>query len=281
MALPEFKLKEPKTIEELEKLLQKHGEHSKILAGGTDLIPALRDRAHKPKTIINIKNIEKLNKIQQTEEELVIGATVTADQLTKTEEIEEYSALNDALNVHSDPILRNRATLIGNLCTASPAGDTPPALLIHNTKIDIQGPNTEKTIKLENFFTGVKQNTLEEDEYVKQIRIPKPHKNTKTAYLKWKRNEGEDLAVVGIAAEINQNNELQLALSSVAPTPKKIPNTKNTLKQGTKQEKINEAVKKVQKNISPITDTRGNAEYRNHMAKQLTQKILKQLMEEK
>ena len=281
MALPEFELKEPETIEELEKQLEKHGENSKILAGGTDLIPALRDRVHKPKTIINIKNIDKLNKIEQTGEELIIGAAVTADKLTKTKKIKKYPALNDALNQHSDPILRNRATLIGNLCTASPAGDTPPALLIHNTKIDIQGPNTEKTIKLENFFTGVKQNTLQEDEYVKQIKIPKPHKNTKSAYLKWKRNEGEDLAVVGIAAEINQNNELQLALSSVAPTPKKIPNTKNTLKQGTKQEQIKKATKKVQNNITPITDTRGNAEYRNHMAKKLTQKILKQLMEEK
>lgn len=281
MTLPEFELHEPTTINELKTLLKKHGENSKILAGGTDLIPELRERNNKPNHIINIKKINKLNKIQQKNNQLIIGATTTANQLTNHKKIKQYQALNDALNQHSDPILRNRATLTGNLCTASPAGDTPPALLTHNTKLDIISPNNQRTIKLENFFTGVKQNALKNNEIIKQIKIQKPHPKTKSAYLKWKRNEGEDLSVIGIAAKINQNNELQIALSSVAPTPKKIPNTKNILKQGTKQQQIQKTTKKVQENISPITDTRGNKKYRNHMAKTLTKKILNQLMEEK
>nr|AGF93181.1 molybdopterin dehydrogenase FAD-binding domain protein [uncultured organism] len=281
MALPEFNLHEPETMEELKELLSEYGEEAKILAGGTDLIADLRNRIIKPDHLINIKNIEELNKIDYDGEELTVGATVTADTLTKSDKINDFQALKDGLELHSDPILRNRATLVGNLCTASPAGDTPPALLVLNAKVDTIGPNGGRTIELENFFTGVKSNALEDDEIVKQLRIPKPDVEGKSAYLKWKRNEGEDLAVVGVAAKIDEDNELSLALSSVAPTPAQIPGTEDILKSGSKEEQIEEAVEKVEENISPITDARGEAEYRDHMAKVLTKRILNQLVEEK
>jgi len=281
--LPKFDYLKPKNIREAVNLLAEHGEDAKIFAGGTDLLVLMRDRVVKPKYLIDIKSIEKLREVSQDREKgLRIGAAVALDQLIKLDVVKgRFRALWDAARSLADPTLRNRATLVGNICNASPASDTPPALLVHDAEVEVASKEGERIIPIQGFFTGVKRTSLEPSEFVKAVRIPNPPKGAKSSYLKWGRTRGEDLAVVGVAALVVDSGErlAHVALSSVAPTPLLVPEVEKVFEgEGPIEKKIDEAASTVQKKICPISDVRCCKEYRTHMAGILTKKIFKQLL---
>ncbi|MBS3815165.1 MAG: xanthine dehydrogenase family protein subunit M [Hadesarchaea archaeon] len=285
MALPEFDYLKPESLSELKEALSEHGENAKILAGGTDLMPDLRARIIDPKLIIDIKEIEEMNELSFNEKDgLTIGASVALKELVESDILKEkFGPLWSAVNQLADPVIRNRATLAGNICTSSPAGDSPPALIVLNAEVIADGENGERIIPIQDFFTGVKSNSLNENEFVKAIRIPTPPESAEGDYLKWKRTKGEDLSVVGVAALMTneENGVLRIALSSVAPIPLYIQEAEDILKKNKSlDEKISEAVNVVKENISPITDVRCCESYRLHMAGVLTKKALNKLLKE-
>lgn len=284
MLLPKFDYLKPKTMQEAVNLLADHGKDAKIFAGGTDLLVLMRDSVLKPKCLVDIKNIRELYGIvQDGKNGIRIGAAATLNQLIESDVVKgRFRALWDASRSLADSTLRNRATLVGNICNASPASDTAPALLVHDAEVEVVGKYGERTIPIRDFFIGVKRTSLGPTEIVKAVRIPNPPEKVRSGYLKWGRTRGEDLAVVGVAGLAANSGKklLRIALSSVAPTPLLVPEAEGTFEgDGSVEELIDKAASIVMEKVSPITDIRASKEYRLHMTGVLTKRILKQLLE--
>jgi carbon-monoxide dehydrogenase medium subunit len=282
--LPKFEYLKPKTMREVADLLAEHGEDARIFAGGTDLLVLMRDRIIKPKYLIDIKSIEELRELSYDEEKgLWIGAAVTLNEILEHDVVKErFGVLWSAANSLADPTLRNRATLVGNICNASPASDTAPALLVLEAEVKALSKDGERSIPIQEFFVGVKRTSLKPGEFVKAVRIPNPPEGAKGDYFKWGRTRGEDLAVVGVAALVANSGKklMRIALSSVAPTPLRILEVEKVPEGGGPlDEQIRKAVSIVREKISPITDVRGGKEYRVHMAGVLTDRLLRKLLE--
>lgn len=283
MPLPKFDYLKPESVRELVSLLAEQGEDAKIFAGGTDLLVLMRDRAIRPKYLIDIKGIEKLGELSYDEEKgLKIGATVNLNEIIKSDVVRErFGVLWSAANSLADPILRSRATLVGNICNASPAADMAPALLVLDAEVEVASKEGERTIPIQEFFIGVKRTSLKPGEFVRAVRVPDPPEGAKGDYLKWGRTRGEDLAVVGVAGlAANSSKKLvRIALSSVAPTPFLVPEVKGVFEGGgSVEEQIDKAASIVVEKISPISDVRAGKEYRLHMAGVLTKQILKRIL---
>ena len=281
--IPKFDYLRPQTIEELVDLLAKHGGNAKLLAGGTDLLVLMRDKIIRPKYVIDLKGIRELHELSHDEKRgLTIGATVTCSELLASEVVRKrFGVLWSSVNVLADPILRNRATLVGNICNASPAADTAPALLVLEAEVEVVGKEGGRTIPIQNFFTGVKQTSLKPGEFVKAVRIPNLPEGAKGDYLKWGRTRGEDLAVVGVAVLVASPGKkiVRVALSSVFKTPIRVFEVERIFEgEGPVEEQIERAVSVVKEKIAPITDVRGGKEYRLHMAGVLTQRALRELL---
>jgi len=281
--LPKFDYLKPQTTDELSAALAEHGMDAKLLAGGTDLLVLMRDRLVRPKCLIDIKEIKDLRKLSWDERRgLTIGAAVTLNELMASEVVRErFGVLWKAAGTIADPTIRNRATLVGNICNASPAADTAPALLVLDAEVEVVSAKGKRMIPIQEFFRGVKRTSLERGEFVNAVRIPNPPDGAKGDYLKWGRTRGEDLAVVGVAALVAVSGEkiMRIALSSVAPTPLRIFEVEKIPKEGgSVAEQISKAVSIVREKISPITDVRGGKEYRIHMAGVLTKRILEGLL---
>jgi len=273
----------PKTEKELVVLLAKHADEAKLMAGGTDLLVLMRDKILKPRYVIDIKDIPELRRLEYDEHHgLRIGAAVTLNEIIASKVIrEKFTALWEAAGTLADVTIRNRATLTGNICNASPASDTAPALLVLDAEVDVKSERGERKIPIREFFKGVKKTALERGEFVKAIRVPNPPKGAKGGYLKWGRTKGEDLAVVGVAALVTDSGKptVRIALSSVAPTPILVPEAQKAFEgRGSIDEKIEKAAAVVVNKICPISDVRCCKEYRLHMAGVLTRRILKQLV---
>ena len=283
MPLPKFDYLRPKTVEELTAMLAEHGADAKLLAGGTDLLVLMRERLVRPRYVIDVKGIRDLHGLSWDEKGgLTIGAAVTLNELIASGVVRErFNVLWKAANTLADPTIRNRATLVGNICNASPAADTAPALLVLDAEVEAVSANGRRTIPIHEFFRGVKRTSLDGGEFVKAVRIPNPPDGARGDYLKWGRTRGEDLAVVGVAALVANSGEeiMRIALSSVAPTPLRIFEVEKIPKEGVSfAEQIGKAVSIVREKISPITDVRGGREYRIHMAGVLTKRVLEGLL---
>lgn len=277
-----FDYLKPRTEKELTTLLAKHADEAKLMAGGTDLLVLMRDKILRPRYVIDIKGIPELRKLEYSEQHgLRIGAAVTLNEIVASKIVrEKFTALWEAAGTLADVTIRNRATLAGNVCNASPASDTAPALLVLGAEVELKSERGERKIPILAFFRGVKKTALERGEFVRAIRIPNPLSGAKGGYLKWGRTKGEDLAVVGVAAQVSNSGKptVRIALSSVAPTPILVPEAQTAFEGGgSTEEKIEKAAAAVVGKICPISDVRCCKEYRSHMAGVLTRRILKQL----
>lgn len=283
MPLPKFGYIRPSTVKELVSALAKHKADAKIIAGGTDLVVLLRDKIVRPNYVIDVKGINELCKLSWNEKRgLTIGAAVTLNELLSSDIVKQkFGVLWRAASTLADPTIRNRATLVGNICNASPAADTAPALLVLDAKVEVVGRRGKRTVAIKDFFKGVKKTALQPGEFVRAVRVPNPPVGARGDYLKWGRTAGEDLSVVGVAALVADSEKLvRVALSSVAPTPLLVPDVESAFRDGgSLDEKIERAVSIVQSKISPISDVRCCKEYRLYMAGVLTKRVLKQLLE--
>lgn len=276
--LPKFKVIIPKSLEEALKLLHTHQTDCQVLAGGTDLLVELRHRLIEPSIILDIKNIEELKKLEFTDEGLVIGAVVPISEVLKLSQLKKhYTALYQALSDMCDEILRMRATIAGNIATASPAADSAGPLFVHRAIVEVQSQSRgSRLIPINEFFKGVKKNTLASDELIVSIKLPFPSTSFKSAFMKMKRGT-EDLALVGVAGAHNPQNTY-LAFTAVAPTPIFLDispfNINGKITDNLFQSIWNEVLTK----ISPISDVRSSKAYRIHIAEILTRLILKEIV---
>jgi len=249
-----------------------HEEDTRFFAGGTDLIVLLRDGLIKPAVLMDVKALPELQGIYFEDGKLVIGAAVTCGELLASECVGEACLLlKKAASNLANVLLRNRATLVGNLCNASPGADMAPAALVLQGVLSTVTPRGGREIALKDFFTGVKQHVLEPDEIVTKISFPQT--KGRGFYLKKRRIRGHDLAQVGVAGFYDEDGSLRLALGAVAITPLLLDGF-GKLTRAELAQRRDEIVAKAVEAAKPISDVRATKEYRTAMVKLYTERIL-------
>ncbi len=216
-----FRYERPPSLERAVELLAEHGPAARILAGGTDLIIRLRDGTLQPQLVVDVKGIPELApRITERDGWLSISAGTTMTDLVADGRIRgRYQALAEAAAVVGSVQIRNRATLVGNICNASPAADTAPALLVYGAEVVAVGPDGERRIPIDDFFVRSGVTTLRPGELVVAVELPLPTGPTGSIHLRRTRRRGHDLASVTLACLAESGGRLRIAYGSVGPRP--------------------------------------------------------------
>src|SRR3989304_10049567 len=284
MYLPRFEYREARSIPEICSLLYRYGDEAKILAGGTDLLVRMKEKEIRPRYLIDLKAIPGLNFIRYVE-----GNGITIGALTCLSDLEESPLIQEKARIltRAAPTIgaiqtRNKATLGGNLCNASPASDMAPALLALEARIKLIGLGGERIIPLEDFFLGPGKTCLNPGEILAEIIIPGKMLGKTGVYLKHSTRRALDLAIVSTAVVMETGSDrayiqdIKIALGAVAPTPLRLKSVEEMLKQELPEEPLLEqAAQKAATEGSPITDLRASAEYRREMVRVLLKRGIK------
>jgi carbon-monoxide dehydrogenase medium subunit len=281
--LPKFQYHAPTTVEETLYLLNTL-DQARLIAGGTDLVPLLREAACRPSHLVDLNNVSELNYIREESGFICIGAMTPLSQVAESSLAAEAPALVDAVSRIGSPQVRNRATITGNLCNASPAADSAPPLLVHEAELTIRNLDDTRIIPLDELFEGPKLNCLEPDELVTEIRFLVPPEGSASSFKRLGRRSAFTLSVVSAAAYVEMDGgkvkEARLAFGSVAETPVRTPDVEAMLKGKILTAKLLErAAEAVKGSVAPITDVRGTAEYRRDMCGVLLRRALTEAVE--
>ncbi len=275
-----FEYQRPKSLREASVFLATGGSEAHILNGGTDLIIRMRERLTLPSLVVDIKDVPELNRIDFSDEKgLFIGACVNLNVLgNHAAVVGHYPALSRAALSVGSLQVRNRATCVGNLCNASPLADTATPLLAAEAVILVYGPEGEKEIPIHEFFIHVRKTCLKPGEIVWGIRVPAPGAQDRSVFMKLSRRKDVDLSTV-CSTVARTAKGWRIAYGAVAPTPVRTRKTEALLASGPlTSDLIEEAIKLVATEISPIADTRSSREYRLDMAQLLLKRSLEALM---
>ena len=248
------------------------GPDARVIAGGTDLVLNLKKKKVLPKAVISLHSIKDLDYIQEKNGMIHIGALAKhADIATNPILQKKLSILCQAVGLIGSWQIRNVGTIGGNLCNASPAADSAPALLTLGAKIVIVSQQGEKEIPVDAFFIGPGQTVLQANEVLKEIRLKCPENSSAGCYLKLRRRQAVDISLAGVAfqAELDTSGQkltdVKIALGGVAPTPIRVPDAENCLIGLPLEEaiqKIPMCAEAATSAAKPIDDLRATAEYR-------------------
>ncbi len=275
MLMPSFDYRAPRAVQEAVALCSET-PGAGYLAGGTDLLAQARFGEARPPLVIDIKRIDPLRALQETPDGGVrIGAAVTVAAVARHPRVREaFGALRDCCNALGSYPLRHRATVVGNLCNASPCADTAAALLALEAVLEVTGPQGAREIPLGTFFRGPRETALTRAELVTAVRIPASVAGTRAVYGRIARRRGVDISTVAVlVATTGDDGEgrHRVSLLSVAPTPLRVPEAEAILdEQGASG--AARAAEAAQQACAPITDARGTAEYRRAMVGALVQR---------
>ena len=274
----------PTSVAEAVQLLQQHGYDAKILSGGQSLIPAMRFRLSTPAVLIDIKNIDGLEYVREENGYLVIGAMTRESALEEAiATLPRYGLLADAVRVIADPIVRNSATVGGNLAHADPANDHPAVMLAYDATIVAQGPNGTRTIPIDDFFVDLFTSALEAEELLTEIRIPTPADGSGGAYIKFERKVG-DYAVAAVAVQLTMNGGVctaaRVALTNLSSVPMRVRGAEQALiGKAITDEVLEQAGQASATECDPSDDLRGNVAYKRDMARILTKRAIRKAAE--
>jgi carbon-monoxide dehydrogenase medium subunit len=272
-------------MDEAGALLNHYGVKAKILAGGTDLLVNLKKRLLSPEQVISLNKIEGLKEITLIQKEgVTLGPLTTAASLAQSGLIQEQGAVlgQGALRLGS-PLIRNRATVGGNLVTARPASDLIPPLLVLGATLRLKGLQGERTLPLENFLRGPGQTAIQPDEILSRICIPLVEGPSAGIYVKLGSRKTLEIALVNVASFLTLGpdgsiQEARVALGAVGPTALLSQGAAKVLKgvrpKDEKDPVFKEAARAAAQDSKPITDHRGSAEYRREMVEVLTHRTL-------
>ena len=254
-----------------------------VLAGGTDLLVNVRNGLATPALLVDIKGIEALDRLEVSERDrtATIGASVPLNRIAENAAIRNlFPAVAEAALSIATYQLRNRATLVGNLCNASPASDSLPPLLVLGARLHMHGEKGEREIPLREFCTGGKQTCLRADEVVTEVRIPQLQDGARMGFIKQQRIRGHDLAVVNVAgAFLPGDKMLKIAIGSCGPTPVLLEPI--DLESHSPETLAEEAVRSAKAAVSPISDMRTSATYRSAVLPVLIHRLVERLLTER
>ncbi|MCY4060972.1 MAG: FAD binding domain-containing protein [Chloroflexi bacterium] len=273
------------TIDEALALLKENGRAARIVAGGTDLIIEMERGQHPQlKTLIDITRVPNLDQIALKDDWIVLGPLVTHNHVVASKLIRERALpLAQASWEVGAPQIRNRATVAGNLITASPANDTITPLIALEAEVSLASAAGERKIQLADFYSGFRQTVLRPDELLREIRIPPMGADQRGLFLKLGLRRAQAISVVDAAVIVRLDSayrvsDARIALGSVAATIVRVPAAEAYLAGKTlTEETVAEAGRLASASVRPIDDVRGSAEYRAEMVKTLVARALRQL----
>jgi carbon-monoxide dehydrogenase medium subunit len=284
MIPPNFDYVAPTTLAEAVAVLGQN-PNAKILAGGHSLIPMMKFRLATPPLLVDINRIEALDYLREENGWLEIGALTRESTLDHSDLVRErYPLLADTTRMIADPLVRNLATVGGNLAHADPANDHPATMLAYGAQVVATGPNGERTIPIESFFTGLFETSLAHDELLTEIRIPAPRLRSGGAYMKVERKVG-DYATAAVAVQITLDDDGNCAaagigLTNVGETPIKATEAEESLKgKPLNETNIRWAAHLASQAAEPNDDQRGSEEYKRALIKALTVRALRKASE--
>jgi len=308
--MKKFDYLRPQTLEEALSLLNQYGKKAKLIAGGTDVIVMIKQKAMMPGVLISLRGIPGLDQIQY-DGTLRIGALVTHRAIETSEVIrKEFSALTDAADVLGSIQIRNVATIGGNICTAAPSADTATPLLVLGTQVKVKSLSEERTVPIEEFFIGPGETILKKGEVVTELIIPKPLPHTGSAYWKLQRRLALDLPILGVSVLLALDKgtvscsdilctaspissilhtmekdeltckEIRIALGVAAPTPIRALKAEHLMR-GKKisDELLEEVADTASVEAQPRDSIRGEAWYRRDMIRVLVKRMAMKCIE--
>lgn len=279
-----FDYQSPATLHEAIALLSQHRDTAKVMSGGQSLLPLLKLRLGSAEHLVDIGRIPGLDYLREEGGFLKIGGRTREAALERSELIKtRYPILLDTALVIADPLVRNRATVGGNLAHGDPANDHPATMLAVRAEVSAVGPKGERKIPIDQFFVGLFATALEPDEILTEIRVPVPQAGSGGAYVKLERKVG-DYATAAAAAQLTiQGGKITragLALTNAGPVPTRAAAAEQFLTGKSADEKtLAEAARLAADATSPNADRRGQVDYKKEMARVLATRALKKAVE--
>jgi carbon-monoxide dehydrogenase medium subunit len=278
--LRRFEYHEPRSLEEASSLLTELGEGAFLLAGGTDLLVEIRERLRRVHHLVDIKRISGLDAASFGPEGLSFGALVTAGRLERMPDVARlYPNLQAGLRSLGSIQVRNRATVVGNVCRASPSADTIPPLVADGAEIETWAPGGGRRIALADFFAGPGRSVLAPGEIATGVRVPAPAAGSARAYIKHGRRKAMELATVGVAVSLETEGgrctAARIALGAVGPTVLRAPGAEAILAgSALDATTLAAAAERAMQECTPISNVRSSADYRREMVGVLTRRAV-------
>jgi carbon-monoxide dehydrogenase medium subunit len=276
-----FELATPGSLDECLKLLAERGPETRLVAGGTDLLPQMKNGLVRPTRVVDLSGVAELRALGPDDGRgFRVGAAVTARQLERDGRVRAaYPSLAESGALVGSIQVRNLATVGGNLCNAAPSADMAPPLVALDAEAVIAGPAGRRRVPVASFFLGVRQTVLAPGELLVEFVIPSPGSQSGGSYLRHTPRRELDIAVVGVASQVTLRDgvcaKVRIALAAVAPTPVRATAAEQALEgQPLTPERIEQAAALAVEAARPISDQRGSAEFRRHLVRVLTRRTL-------
>lgn len=270
----QFEYVKPGTLREGIQTLARYGNRAQVLAGGTDLISLIADEMVKPEVVVDIKGIPGLDKIEFKRESaratvgvLTIGALATFSDLRDSSVVaKKFPVIREMTGWLASVGIRNRATMVGNLCSAVPCCDSGPILQVYDAAMLVAGPTGKRKVPLCDWFLGPRKTVLKRGEIATGVAVALPKQKHAACFVKLRRYEGEDLAQASVTILVLASNSYRVSFGAVAPRPVRGERIEALLEGNPlSDDLIRKAVRLVPEEIAPITDIRATKEYRAHM----------------
>jgi len=275
----------PESLNAALRAISKKGRNYKLLAGGTNVVPDLREGKISQQLIVDLSGIKALKYIKEEKGTVKIGALVTIAELLKSRIIKKHApVLWEASYKFAGPLVRNRATVGGNLVDASPAADTAVPLLALKAQVKLRSLKGQRTVSLDNFFTDYRKTMIRAGEILTEVAFPIPSRGTKQGYHKVGRRNSMAISVVSIAVVLNMNgntcSDASIGLGAVARVPFRVVSAEALLRgERVDLELARKCGELAAESVKPIDDIRASAEYRRLMCEVWVRRIISQILE--
>lgn len=277
---------EPTTVAECCQILKEYGNDGKIIAGGTDIVPRLKNKIWSPKAVIGIWNIPQISDITVDSKGLELGAAAPLRKISLKKALDkDYRVIMEAAGNVSSMQVRNVATIGGNACNASPSADAVQGLMVMDAVAVIEGLHGTREVSIEDFFTGPGKTVLEEGEMLVKFKVPVPKPGTGAVYKKFAIRGDTDISIVGVGCRVTLQEdgtieEARISMAAVAPKPiRGLEVEKMLVGKKLTKELLQEAGEAAANSCTPISDQRASSEYRREMIRVWTRHALEEAEE--
>lgn len=282
MLLPKFDFHEPASVDEACEIMATYGAKAKLLAGGTDLMVNMKKKIMTPDHLVCLSRISSMHGIEEKSGQIIIGGRYTVAELTVDSLVEEkLGALRSGAKALGSPLVRNRATIGGNIGSARPAADLPPSLIAYGATARLESSRGKRELLLGDFFKGPGFTEIDVDEILTEIRVPVPRQGEGAGYINLGVRKAQDCNVVNVASFIALDDKdgsvkkARIVMGSVGPIPLRAATAEAVLVGQQPDERLFlKAGEAARQDCTPIDDFRGAASYRKAMVGVLTKRTL-------
>jgi len=281
LTLPEFEYHHPETIDEVIELLQKYGGDAAVMAGGVGLLAFMKERLVSPAHVIDIKGVKQLRQTKYTPGESIrIGASVTLSELAANDVLRtRFAALHNAASWIADSIIRERATLVGNLCEAIPWVDSPAALIALEANVEIAGSQGTRSVRVEDFIRGPVEIDINPGEFVTGVMVPDVPPR-KSAFDKFNTGAEFSLATVAVSVTTGKERKARIVYGAVSTKPVRCAEAeKIVVEEEISRRTFRKAAEAASESVECVSDVLASAEYRRQLIHLITVRALERVFE--